>query len=189
MFAADGVAATSILRITQAAGVSNGIFYHYFANKRELEDAVGDLVIKDLVRELAEAQKPQGYAERIAMGAIGTMRAVAANRELGAIMAQYLEEHNDVLQHTPLQLDDDIKDGCAAGELYADAPRPLLVRWLITTMGAAAREVLAGSDPDVVGESLAAMHLRVLGLPRRRAATIAARSGQRMRLFRVEDSE
>ena len=45
-FAQEGVAASSVLQITQAAGVSNGTFYHYFANKQELEDAVASRVIR-----------------------------------------------------------------------------------------------------------------------------------------------
>lgn len=176
MFAEDGVAATSILRLTQAAGVSNGIFYHYFSNKQELEDAVATVVLGDHVARLAEAQRSGSYPARIAMGAVGTMRAIAANRQLGAIMTQYLEEHDDVVRHSSAQIDDDVRAGVHAGEFRIDEPRRLVVDMLVATLAVGARAVLAGADPDDTGEAIAAAHLRVLGLPRGRAGGIAARA-------------
>jgi AcrR family transcriptional regulator len=171
LFADEGVAATSIVRLTQAAEVSNGIFYHYFANKQELEDAVAQVVIDELITRLAVVQQTKSYADRVAMGAVGTMRAVAANRELGAITAQYLDERHDVLDRSPLQLASDITEGAQAGEFAIAEPHPLLVKMLV-----GARSVLAGADADEVGESIAAAHLRILGIPRKRASLIASRA-------------
>jgi AcrR family transcriptional regulator len=176
LFADEGVAATSIVRLTQAAEVSNGIFYHYFANKQELEDAVAQVVIDDLVARLAVVQQTKSYADRIAMGAVGTMRAVAANRELGAITAQYLDERHDVLERSPIQLESDITEGAHAGEFAVAEPFPLLVNMLVATLAVGARSVLAGADADDIGESIAAAHLRILGIPRKRASLIASRA-------------
>jgi AcrR family transcriptional regulator len=176
LFAEEGVAATSIVRLTQAAEVSNGIFYHYFANKQELEDAVAEVVLNDLVTRLAMVQETKSYADRVAMGAVGTMRAVAANRELGAITAQYLDERHGVLEHLPIQLASDITEGAHTGEFAIADPHPLLVKMLVATLAVGARSVLAGADADAVGESIAAAHLRILGIPRKRASLIASRA-------------
>ncbi|KAA1430297.1 TetR/AcrR family transcriptional regulator [Mycolicibacter arupensis] len=176
MFAEEGVAATSILRLTQAAGVSNGIFYHYFSNKQELEDAVALVVLGDHVARLAEVQRSGSYSARIAMGAVGTMRAIAANRELGAIMTQYLEQHHDAARRSSVQIDDDVRAGVEAGEFDINGPRQLVVDILVATLAVGARAVLAGAEPDDTGEEVAAAHLRVLGVSRRRADGIAARA-------------
>lgn len=176
LFANEGVAATSIVRLTQAAEVSNGIFYHYFANKQELEDAVAQVVIDDLVTRLAVVQQTKSYADRVAMGAVGTMRAIAGNRELGAITAQYLDARHDVLDRSPIQLESDITDGAHAGEFAIADPHSLLVKMLVATLAVGARSVLAGADADDVGESIAAAHLRILGVPRKRASLIASRA-------------
>ena len=176
LFADEGVAATSIVRLTQAAGVSNGIFYHYFTNKQELEEAVAQVVIDDLITRLAVLQQTKSYADRIAMGAVGTMRAIAANPELGAITAQYLDERHNVLDRSPIQLESDIIEGTHAGEFSIGEPHPLLVKMLVATLAVGARSVLAGADADDVGESIAAAHLRILGIPRKRASLIASRA-------------
>jgi hypothetical protein len=93
-FATKGVAATKILHVTEAAGVSNGIFYHYFANKNELQAAVGEVVVRDLIERLATVQETCSYRERVALGAVGTMAAIASEPELGAIMTQYSKTHS-----------------------------------------------------------------------------------------------
>ncbi|BBY32379.1 hypothetical protein BST33_07270 [Mycolicibacter minnesotensis] len=176
MFAEDGVAATSVLRLTQAAGVSNGIFYHYFSNKQELEEAVAAVVLGDHVARLAEVQRTGSYSARIAIGAVGTMRAIAANRELGAIMTQYLEQHHDAARRSSVQIDDDVRAGVHAGEFDIISPRHLVVDILVAVLAVGAREVLAGADPDDTGEAIAVAHLRLLGVARRRADGIAARA-------------
>jgi len=176
MFARDGVAATSVLRLTQAAGVSNGTFYHYFSNKQELEDAVAEVVLGDHVARLAEVQRTGNFSARIAIGAVGTMRAIAANRQLGAIMTQYLEQHHDAVQRSSVQIDDDVRGGIEAGEFEIANARGLVVDILVAALAVGAQAVLAGADPDETGEAIAAAHLRVLGVARRRADGIAARA-------------
>jgi len=176
MFAEDGVAATSILRLTQAAGVSNGIFYHYFSNKQELEDAVATVVLGEHVAHLAEVQRTGSYSARIAIGAVGTMRAIAANRQLGAIMTQYFEHHHDAVRRSAVQIDEDVRGGIEAGEFDVDSPRRLVVDILIAALAVGARAVLAGADPDDTGEAIAVAQLRTLGVVRRRSGSIAARA-------------
>jgi AcrR family transcriptional regulator len=175
IFAREGVSASSVLQITQAAGVSNGTFYHYFANKQELEDAVASRVIAQLQRDLRELQEPRSYAERLALGAVGVMRAIAANHDLGAVMLEYLERNSITISQQAVMLDSDIREGGEAGEFPLTEPRPLLVGMLVAMLGAGARSVLEGADPDQVGELIAAAQLRTLGVPRRRAAAVAAR--------------
>ena len=40
-FGKQGIAETSVLQLTHAAGVSNGTFYRYFDDKEQLEYAIG----------------------------------------------------------------------------------------------------------------------------------------------------
>ncbi|MFJ3952403.1 TetR/AcrR family transcriptional regulator [Streptomyces sp. Je 1-4] len=172
LFAKKGIAGTSVLTVTKAAGVANGTFYHYFANKRELERAVAKVVIRDLTEQLAAIQQAHGYGERIALGAIGAMRAVADEPELGAIMLQYLEERHDALDSPLVQPDDDVRAGVDAGEFTVDCPIPFVASMLVATLAAGARDVINGADPDAVGEALAVTHLRILGVPREQSSAV-----------------
>ncbi len=174
-FAQEGVAASSVLQITQAAGVSNGTFYHYFANKQELEDAVASRVINELQRDLRKLQEPESYAERLAIGAVGVMRAIASNLELGAVMLEYLEHNGAAIRQQAVMLDSDVREGGDTGEFPVSEPGPLLVGMLVAMLGVGARAVLEGTDPDETGELIAAAQLRTVGVPRRRAAAVAAR--------------
>lgn len=175
-FAQEGVAASSVLRITQAAGVSNGTFYHYFANKQELEDAVATLVIDELQHDLRRLQEHAGYAERLAIGAVGAMQRIAANRELGAVMVEYFEHNSFAIHQQAVMLESDIREGGKAGEFPLAEPRALLVAMFVAMFGVGARAILDGADADEIGEIIAAAQLRTVGVPRARAATLAARA-------------
>jgi AcrR family transcriptional regulator len=177
VFAEEGVAGTSVLRITQAAGVSNGTFYRYFRNKQELEQAVGALVVADMTSELARVQETLGMPERIAVGAVWVMRRVAADVEVGAILAELFERRSDLIGETALQLDADIRAGVSTG-VFVVEHRPLLVRMWSVLFGVAARDVLSGADPADVGSFVAQAQLRVLGVGvdrAREAADVAVR--------------
>ena len=175
IFAKEGAGASSVLRITQAAGVSNGTFYHYFANKQELEDAVATLVLDELQHDLRKLQEYAGYAERLAIGAVGVMRRVAANHELGAVMVEYFEHNSSVIRQQAVMLDSDIREGGKAGEFPISEPLPLLVAMFVAMFGVGARAILDGADADEIGEIIAAAQLRTVGVARGRAGAIAAR--------------
>ncbi len=180
VFGRQGIAETSVLQVTQAAGVSNGTFYRYFANKEELEYAIGSLVLAELAQTLEEMQRDVSGAERIAIGAFGVMRTVGANHELGAILAEYFERRNALLQDAAVQLADHIREGGESGEFPVHAPARYFVGVFIAMFGVGARSVLAGRDPDDVGEFIAAGQLRLLGVARRRATSVAQMVRARM---------
>ncbi len=94
----------------------------------------------------------------------------------GAITAQYLDERHDALDRSLAQLKSDITEGAHAGEFAIAEPHPLLVKMLVATLAVGARSVLAGAEADDVGESIAAAHLRIPGIPRKRACLIASRA-------------
>jgi AcrR family transcriptional regulator len=180
VFGEQGIAETSVLQVTQAAGVSNGTFYRYFASKEQLEYAIGSLVLAELVRTLEEMQRDVSGAERIAIGAFGVMRTVGANHELGSILAEYFEKRNALLQDAAVQLADHIREGGESGEFPVHSPSRYLVGVFIAMFGVGARSVLAGHDPDDVGEFIAAGQLRLLGVARRRATSVTQMVRRRM---------
>jgi hypothetical protein len=81
-----------------------------------------------------------------------------------------------VLHRSAFQLESDITEGARVGEFAIAEPYPLLVNMLVATLAVGARSVLAGAAADDIGESVAAAHLRILGLPRKRASLIASRA-------------
>ena len=172
VFGQQGIADTSVLQVTQAAGVSNGTFYRYFADKEQLEYAIGSLVLAELAQTLEEMQRDVSGAERIAIGAFGVMRTVGANHELGSILAEYFEKRNAILQDAAVQLADHIREGGESGEFPVHEPSRYLVGVFIAMFGVGARSALAGQDPDDVGEFIAAGQLRLLGVARRRATSV-----------------
>ena len=129
----------------------------------------------ELQRDLRELQEPRSYAERLAIGAVGVMRAIAANHDLGAVMLEYLEHNGSAISQQAVMLDSDIREGGEAGEFPLAEPRPLLVGMLVAMLGAGARSVLEGADPDQTGELIGAAQLRTLGVARGPAAAVAAR--------------
>ncbi len=180
VFGQQGIAETSVLQLTQAAGVSNGTFYRYFADKEQLEYAIGRIVLAELVRTLEEMQRDVSGAERIAIGAFGVMRTVGANHDLGSIMIEYFQRRNAFLQDAAVQLADHIREGGETGEFPVHSPSRDLVGVFIAMFGVGARSVLDGQDPDEVGEFIAAGQLRLLGVARRRAESVTQTVRRRM---------
>ena len=119
-------------------------------------------------------------AERIAIGAFGVMRTVGANHEVGAILTEYFERGNAILQVAAVQLAAYIREGRESGEFPVDAPDQHLAGVIIAMLGVGARSVLAGQEPDEVGEFIAAGQLRLLGVARKRADSVAKLVRRRM---------
>ncbi|MGA7435861.1 MAG: TetR/AcrR family transcriptional regulator [Solirubrobacterales bacterium] len=180
VFKEQGIAGTSVLQVTQAAGVSNGTFYRYFEDKEQLECAIGAIVLTELGRTLEEMQRDENGAERIAIGAFGAMRTVGANHEVGSILAEYFERGNALLQGAAVQLADHIREGRESGEFPVDAPSQYFAGMFFAMFGVGARSILAGQDPDEVGEFIAAGQLRLLGVARKRADSVTQAMRRRM---------
>jgi AcrR family transcriptional regulator len=60
LFGRDGYEATSVGAILDAAGLARGAFYHHFATKAELFDAVLDRVFAQLAEASADAARVHG---------------------------------------------------------------------------------------------------------------------------------
>lgn len=175
IFSEDGLERTSVLRITTEAGVSNGVFYYHFADRKELEDAVAEQVITQLVRDMLELQKDLPFTDRIAAGAIASMMKIASDRELGAILVQYYGNSHAAVEQTTDQLAADIRSGGETGEFTVSSPVPFLSGLFLSMFAVGGRSVLDGENPSDVGEFIAAGQLRLLGVPRVRAAATARR--------------
>ncbi|GAA4351911.1 TetR/AcrR family transcriptional regulator [Angustibacter luteus] len=180
VFAEEGLANASIVDITKHAGVSNGTFYHYFADKRDIAEAVGALVISDMTSELTAFQEALEIPRRIAVGAFWVMRRVATNPSIGAVMAEYFEQRSDVLRQTATQLGADLRTGITAGAFDIEPDDvPMFVQVWGSMFGVGAREVLSGSEPRHVGTLLAIAQLRMLGLAKARAQAVT-RAAERL---------
>jgi AcrR family transcriptional regulator len=58
LFAARGVAATSIREVAQAAGVSPGLVQHHYGTKAGLQKAVDEFVVEDALWTIADLPEP-----------------------------------------------------------------------------------------------------------------------------------
>jgi AcrR family transcriptional regulator len=84
-FAANGVAATSLRTVAEAAGVSIGLVQHYFHKKAALVTAVDDHVLRVIGDALGSAPLPPPPADPL----------VEAGRRLTTLIA----EHSDVVDY------------------------------------------------------------------------------------------
>jgi AcrR family transcriptional regulator len=168
VFAKEGIAASPVLRITQAAGVSNATFYHYFDNREELLGAVVATVVAEMTRELTAIQENLGYSERIAVGAMWVVTHSAANPKHGAILAELLARDDPALSGNSANLVSDIAAGARSGE-FTTVATPLLVKTFAAMFAVGIREALDGRDAHEVGEFIATAQLRTLGVANRRA--------------------
>ena len=87
LFAADGVDATSVAAIAEAAGVAKGSFYRYFESREELVAALKERFVDDLLTEVS------GFAERV-----GLDDWWALCDEFVARMVQSLVERRDLIR-------------------------------------------------------------------------------------------
>ena len=87
LFAADGVDATSVAAIAEAAGVAKGSFYRYFESREELVAALKERFVDDLLAEVS------GFAERV-----GVDDWWALCDEFVARMVQALVERRDLIR-------------------------------------------------------------------------------------------
>src|SRR5690554_7710616 len=77
LFAHHGYAATSVRRIAEEAGVSQGLLYNYFDGKEGLLRAMFERSTEDVERSLADAEAgetPQARIERLVRSAFAIVR-------------------------------------------------------------------------------------------------------------------
>ena len=87
LFAADGVDATSVAAIAEAAGVAKGSFYRYFASREELVAALKERFVDELLDEVS------GFVDRIGVDDWWEL-----TDEFVARMVQALVERRDLIR-------------------------------------------------------------------------------------------
>ena len=87
LFAADGVDATSVAAIAEAAGVAKGSFYRYFASREELVAALKQRFVDELLAEVS------GFADRLGVDDWWTLV-----DEFVARMVEALVERRDLIR-------------------------------------------------------------------------------------------
>jgi len=75
-FAKHGYRGTTTKRLAAEAGVSEGLFYHYFPSKRRLLTVIRDRVFADVRLAIAPDRRgaPSGHAEHLVRALLGTFR-------------------------------------------------------------------------------------------------------------------
>ena len=131
LFAAQGLEATTIKDIAQAAGVAQGLLYRYFAGKEELFWAILDthIFLPQLQQVIMDAADlPAEAVLRALMGAFDAfmeqkqtllrlvMQELQSSPRIAAVWAQYLER-----EQAPLRAF--LEERIRAGELRPHDPR------------------------------------------------------------------
>ena len=182
LFAEKGIAAVSILEITQNAQVSNGAFYYHFANKSELLDEVRSILTETMLARLhAQVDQIDDPEIRVAFGVQWLMIEAHKNPDLGLIMAEAFESIGSMQIGLVSRLKQDIEAGIAAGVLDIDM-RPPLFAMLSHVAAVAIRAGIEGDNLRELAHFSAMQHLRMLGVDRRRAQDLAD-AAQRLLVF------
>jgi AcrR family transcriptional regulator len=175
LFARQGVEATAIAEITEAADVGFGSFYNHFTSKEELVDTVLAEALEaqaGLVDALtADLDDP---AEVVAVAHRHFIAQTQTNAEIGWLLVRLDASHRiltDALGHRARR---DIENGIETGRFDV----PDLEAAFYDTGGAlllTMRAILDGDLPPTADTHHTQAVLRILGLPPKEAATIARR--------------
>ncbi len=153
LFVAKGIAATSMDDIVSAAGVSKGGFYHHFASKDALLQALQDRYIARFLTALVEAQA--ALPENDWQGRMNIWLRTAINRffaELPAhdvVFHEYAPAEHKEMNQNPVvdHVEAFLKAGTAAGAWSVEQPRLLAVMLFNAVHGACDEVILS---PDLI---------------------------------------
>lgn len=180
LFADKGFESTSVQDVVDAAGVTKGAMYHYFASKDELLAEIYARVLRMQLSRLEDfVNAPGTVTERIAAAAADVVVTAIANIPSGKIFFRSLHQLNpeqEQLVRAQRRRYHDmfrqlVVDGQEAGELRSDIDADLVVDYYfgaihhLPTWWRADR----GPAPEVVGEKFARLLLDSL--------TVGAASG------------
>lgn len=168
-----GAAATSMLRIAEAAGVSEATLYKYFDNKQDLVNRVlHDWALPFIERLTAELAYVSGVRSRLTLIAVRYLRSLEETPKLHRVFFQELRwanyrgsplhRLNQTFAHSVV---DTIMDGIATGEVRADVNPTMLRDMLFGGLEhIGLRTSLAGRTIDVDGEAAAYVELMLRGI-------------------------
>ncbi len=176
VLARKGVEAATVLEIVREAGVSQPSFYNHFASKDQLVEAIAaDLFERDIRHKVQVFSRIADPAEAIAMNVRHTLQVAKRDPAVawvmvrsGAMRELARPRHGDDLVNM-------ISAGARSGRFrIADA------RVAASVIRGAAypllQDILQGQAPADVETQFAELVLRMLGLPDREAAAVAARA-------------
>jgi AcrR family transcriptional regulator len=175
LFARQGVEATAIAEITEAADVGFGSFYNHFTSKEELVDAVLAEAL-DTQAKLVDALTANldDPAEIIAVAHRHFIAQTQTNPEIGWLLVRLDASHRILTHALGQRARRDIKSGIKTGRF--DVPN--LEAAFYDTGGAlllTMRAILDGDLPPAAENHHTQAVLRILGLSPKEAAAIARR--------------
>lgn len=178
LFAAQGVEATPISEITEAADVGFGSFYNYFEGKEAVVAAVAEAVAVEAGEAIAAATSEiKDAAEVVATGHRAILAQVVRDPSLGWLMVRLELSHGLVTQSLgPFALRD-LQRGIDARRFDVDDPATALIAsgGALLAMVRALLQGISGVDAERAGQQHAAYVLRMLGVAPDEAREIAAR--------------
>lgn len=176
LMARQGVHATTIQEITDAADLGFGSFFNHFPSK----DAIADAVMQDAIDTLASAGarlagKLADPAELVAAGIRHTVRRAEADEAFGRFLARTALAGTAPLRRgLGRRLAQDIRAGIAARRFRSGDPPVAII-----AAGGAVLACIVGRLNGELGadaaERTAAMVLQLLGLPVKEAVRLARR--------------
>ncbi len=178
LFAEQGVEATAIAEITEAADVGFGSFYNHFESKEEIADAVlGEALEVQKTALFALIEPLTDPAEVVALAHSFLIEQAKSNPTFGWLLIRLDASHRLLIRALGERARQDIRDGVAAGRFVTADPEASF----FGTGGALLLVMRAVLDGEL-GEDAGARHceglLRMLGVEEAEVAGIARRAGE-----------
>ncbi len=176
LFAEQGVEATAIAEITEAADVGFGSFYNHFTSKEEIAEAVlGEALELQKTALFALIDPITDPAEAVAVAHSFLIEQARVNPTFGWLLVRLDASHRLLIRALGDRARQDIRDGIAASRFTTADPE-------VTFFGTGGalllvmRAVLDGDLGDDAGVRHSEGLLRMLGVPDPEVADIATRA-------------
>jgi AcrR family transcriptional regulator len=178
LFARQGVEATAIAEITEAADVGFGSFYNYFDSKEAIAEAALGAAMEDQKATLFELIDPvTDPAETVALAHAYLIRQALGDPTFGWLLVRLDASHRLLIRALGDRARQDIRDGVKAGRFVTADPEVAF----FGTGGALLLVMRALLDGDL-DESAGIRHcegvLRMLGVADGEVADIARRANE-----------
>lgn len=178
VMARKGVEAATVAEIVRAAGVSQPSFYNHFESREALARAIAaEFFRKDADIKQANFDALEDPAEAIALNVCHSLRVAVEDPIVAWVVVRAGPQLNLLSTSDTDRLVPMIENGLRRGRFHDLDPRTAA----LAIRGAAfpvLHDILRGEAPPDVELQLAALVLRLLGLPRREAAAIVRRIGR-----------
>lgn len=177
LFAERGVEKTSVLDITNAAGVANGTFYNYFANKQKIVDAVYETVAAALRSSMdIKIEAVEDGPSQVALGTMWLIEATTVDPHWGSMTINALQVGMPFHAWIASSSEKAISRGFRQGH-FAVPPCEILVEYTVAVVVSAIRRRLAepGAHRERIAIVAAESLLRMLGMTTQDAARVVDR--------------